>query len=159
MADALYSVNTQGAVALAAATAKTALFVLAPAQHGMALKKWRIGFDGVTASAVPVLWEVNYLTGATNSVPGTGNTSQSANVVQVAGRAIASGFLAGSACTAEPTVQTNVDAGLLTPNGGLVVYDFPLGDEPDAAASNGFAIRLTAPAVVNVRVSMWFKRV
>jgi hypothetical protein len=159
MADAIYSVNTQGAVALAATTAKTALFVLAPSGHGMSLKKWRIAFDGVTASAVPVFWEVNYLTGASNSTPGTGNTSQSANVLQTSGRAITSAFLAGSACTAEPTVQTNVDAALLTPNGGVIVYDFPLGDEPDAAVSAGFCIRLTAPAAVNVRVSMFFKRI
>ncbi len=159
MADALYQVDTQGAVALVAATAKTALFVLAPSGHGMSLKKWRIGFDGVTASAVPVLWEVNYLTAASNSTPGTGNTSQSASIAQTSGRVITSAFAAGSACTSEPTVQTNVDAGLLTPNGGLVIYDFPLGDEPDAAVSQGFCIRLTAPAAVNVRVSMWFKRI
>lgn len=159
MSDALYSVNSQGAVALAAATAKTALFVLAPAQHGISLKKWRIAFDGVTASAVPVFWEVNYLTGASNSTPGTGNTSQSANVQQTSGLRIASGFLAGSACTSEPTVQTNVDAAILTPNGGVIMYDFPLSDEPDAGLSAGFCIRLTAPAVVNVRVSMFFKRI
>jgi hypothetical protein len=157
--DAIYSVNTQGAVALSAATAKTALFVLAPAQHGMSLKKWRIAFDGVTASAIPVFWEINYLTGASNSTPGTANTSQSANIVQTGGRVIASGFLAGSACTSEPTVQTNVDAALLTPNGGVIVYDFPLGDEPDAALSQGFALRLTAPAAVNVRCAMFFKRI
>lgn len=157
--DALYQVDTQGAVALTAATAKTALFVVAPSGHGMALKKFSIGFDGVTASAVPVLWEVNYLTAASNSTPGTGNTTQSANVFQIAGRAITSAFLAGSACTSEPTVQTNIRSNLLTPNGGLLVYDFPLGDEPDTAVSNGFAIRLTAPAAVNVRVDAVFKRI
>jgi hypothetical protein len=159
MADAVYSVNTQGAVALVANTAKTALFVVAPSGHGMALKKWRIGFDGVTASAVPVFWEVNYLTGATNVTAGTGNTSQSANVFQTGGRVISSAFVAGSACTSEPTVQTNVDADLLTPNGGVILYDFPLGDEPDSAVSQGFCVRLNAPAAVNVRVSMWFKRI
>jgi hypothetical protein len=159
MSDTLYSVTTQGAVALSAATAKTALFVLAPSSHGMSLKKFSIGFDGVTASAVPVLWELNYLTGASNSTPGTGNTSQSAAIQQILGRSITSAFLAGSACTSEPTVQTNIRADLLTPNGGLLVYDFPLGDEPDAAVSNGFCLRLTAPAAVNVRCDMVFKRI
>lgn len=159
MSDALYTVSTNGAVALAAATAKTALFFLTPAQHGMSLKKFSIAFDGVTASAVPVFWEVNYLTAASNSAPGTGNTTQSANVQQTSGLRITSAFLAGSACTSEPTVQTNVRANLLTPNGGLLVYDIPLGDEPDAGESAGFAIRLTAPAVVNVRVDAVFKRI
>jgi hypothetical protein len=159
MADALYSVSTNGAVALVAATAKTALFVLPPAQHGISLKKFSIGFDGVTASNVPVFWELNALTGATNSTPGTGNTSQSASVAQLSGLRIASAFLAGSACTSEPTVQTYVRADLLTPNGGLLVYDIPLGDEPDNIVSQGFCVRLTAPAVVNVRVDMVFKRI
>lgn len=159
MADALYSLVTPAAVALSAATAKTAMFVLAPAGHGMDLKKFRIGFDGVTASAVPVFWEVNYLTGATNSTPGTGNTTATSSIQQTSGRAIANSFVAGYNCSSEPTVQTNVDADLLTPNGGLLVYDFPLGDTPDAAVSQGFCIRLTAPAAVNVRVSMFFKRI
>jgi hypothetical protein len=159
MADALYQVDTQGAVALVASTAKTALFVVAPSSHGMSLKKFSIGFDGVTASAVPVLWEVNFLTGASNVTAGTGNTSQSSNVFQLSGRAISSAFVAGSACTSEPTVQTNVRSNLLTPNGGLLVYDFPLGDEPDAPVSEGFCIRLTAPAAVNVRCEMIFKRI
>lgn len=159
MADALYSVSTNGAVALSAATAKTALFIVAPSGHGMSLKKFSIGFDGVTASAVPVFWEVNALTAATNSTPGTGNTSQSANIAQISGVRIASAFLAGSACTSEPTAQTYVRANLLTPNSGLLVYDIPLGDEPDNVASQGFAIRLTAPAAVNVRVDAVFKRI
>lgn len=159
MSDVLYTLPTPAAVALSAATAKTAMFVLAPSGHGMSLKKFRIGFDGVTASAVPVLWEVNYLTAATNSTPGTGNTSATSSIQQVSGRAISNSFTAGYNCTSEPTVQTNVDADLLTPNGGLLMYDVPLGDEPDAAVSQGFCIRLTAPAAVNVRVSMWFKRI
>lgn len=159
MADAIYSVNTQGAVALVAATAKTALFVLAPSGHGISLKKWRIAYDGVTASAVPVFWEVNALTAASNSTPGTGNTSQSSAIQQTSGLRIANTFTAGSACTSEPTVQTNLDADLLTPNGGVIIYDFPLGDEPDNIVSTGFCLRFTAPAAVNVRASLWFKRI
>jgi hypothetical protein len=127
----------------------------------MDLKKYRIAFDGVTASAVPVFCEINYLTGATNSTPGTGNTSLATgpNIQQVYGRAITTGFIGGYNCSSEPTVQTNVDAFDLTPNGGVIVYDFPLGDVPDAAVSNGFCLRLTAPAAVNVRCSMFFERV
>jgi hypothetical protein len=90
---------------------------------------------------------------------GTGNTSQSANVNQTSGRVISSAFVAGSACTSEPTVQTNWRSNLLTPNGGLLVYDAPLGDEPASAVSAGFCIRLTAPAAVNVRCDMVFKRI
>jgi hypothetical protein len=156
MSKAGYSVQTGAAVALVAATAKTALFAVSGTGYGLDLKKFRIGFDGVTASAIPVFWEVNYLTAATNSTAGTGNTSATIN--QAYGRAISAGFTAGYNCTSEPTVQSNIDSDLLTPNGGLLVYDFPLGDVPDSAASQGFAIRLTAPAAVNVRVSMFLER-
>jgi hypothetical protein len=159
MSDALYQIDTQGAVPLVAATAKTVLFVLAPAGHGIQLKKFSIGFDGVTATNVPALWEVNALTAAANSVPGTGNTSQTANIFQTSGRVIANSFTGGSACTVEPSAQSNVRANLLTPNGGLLMYDFPLGDEPDMPVSQGFCIRLTAPAVVNARCDMVVKRI
>jgi hypothetical protein len=62
------------------------------------------------------------------------------------------------ASTAEPTVLTLIDSFLLDPNKGLVLYDFPLGDTPDTAVSNGIVLRCTAPAVVNVRASMHFER-
>ena len=46
----------------------------------------------------------------------------------------------------------------LTPAGGLLLYDFPLGDSPDSPVSQGFALRLTAPAAVNARASFTFAR-
>ncbi len=156
MAKAGYSISTGAAVALSAATAKTILCVLAPAQFGVDLKKLRISFDGVTASAVPVLVELCYSTAATNSTPGTNNTTATVN--QVYGRAITAGFTGFYNSTSEPTVLTPFDRWTLTPNGGLVVYDIPLGDTPDTAVSNGFALRCTAPAAVNANASMWFER-
>lgn len=156
MASAGYTIQTGAAVALSAATAKTILFITGTSGFGVDLKKVRVGFDGVTASAVPVLVELCYSTAASNSTPGTGNTTATVN--QVYGRSITAGFVGGYACTSEPTVLTVIDHMLLTPNGGLVIYDWPLGDSPDSAVSNGFAIRCTAPATVNVRGSMWFER-
>jgi hypothetical protein len=41
---------------------------------------------------------------------------------------------------------------------GLVVYDFPFGTTPDSAVSQGFVIRCTAPAAVNVRPTVWAER-
>ncbi len=158
MAKAGYNVRTSSAVALSAATAKTCLMVLTPAQFGGDLKKVRIGFDGVTASAVPVLWEIVRSTNATNSTPGTNNTSETSGIVQAYGRAITTGFTAFSASTVEPTVLTVLDANLLTPAGGLLVYDFPLGDTFECDVSAGLGIRLTAPATVNARVSMLVER-
>jgi hypothetical protein len=146
------------ATALAAATAKTVLCVIAPATFGLDLKKFKVGFDGITASALPVLVELMYSTLATNSTPGTNNTA--GTVLQVYGRTITPGFTSfySSAATFEPTVLTLIDSWWQDPNKGLVLYDFPLGDTPDTAVSNGIVIRCTAPAIVNCRASMLFER-
>lgn len=156
MAKAGYTLQTGAAVALSAATAKTVLCVIAPSQFGIDLKKLKIGFDGVTASAVPVLCELMTSTLISNSTPGTGNST--GTVTQVYGRSITAGFTGFYASTSEPTVLTTFDSWILTPAGGLVMYDYPLGDTPDTAVSNGIVLRCTAPAAVNVRASFTFER-
>jgi len=158
MAKAGYAVSTSAAVALSAATAKTALMVICPAQFGIDLKKFRVSFDGVTSSAVPVLVELVTSTNASNSTPGTNNTTESANIQQIYGRSITTGFTAFSASTSEPTALTVIERFLLTPTGGSLFYDFPLGDTPDTAVSAGIGLRLTAPATVNARASMVWER-
>lgn len=155
MAKAGYTATTGAAVALSAATAKSVIGVSAPAQFGVDLKKVRFGFDGVTASAVPVLVELCYATFATNA-PGTNSTS--VTPAQMYGRSITTGFTAARNWTTEPTVLTVVEEMLLSPNGGALWYDFPLGDTPDSAVSQGFVLRMTAPATVNVRSTLSFER-
>lgn len=156
MAKAGYNLSTGAAVALAAATAKTVLCVIAPAQFGIDLKKVRVAFDGVTASAVPVLCELMTSTLATNSTPGTNNST--GTVVQTYGRSITAGFTGFYASTSEPTTLTAFSTFLLTPVGGLLFYDWPLGDTPDTAVSAGIVLRCTAPATVNVRAEFSFER-
>lgn len=152
MAKAGYVVSTPSAVALAAATAKTVVAVVAPASFGIDLVKLRVSFDGVTATAVPVLVELCSHTAA------TAGTSTAATPVQAYGRTVAHGTTAGVNYTVEPTVLTVVDQWLLSPNSGTVLYDWPLGTSPDSAVSQGFALRLTAPAVVNCRAALYFER-
>lgn len=159
MAKAGYLARTSSAVALSASTAKTALMVICPSSFGIDLKKFRVSFDGVTASAAPVLVELVTSTNASNSTPGTGNTSETGNIVQVYGRAITTGFTAFSASTSEPTVLSVMESFLLTPAGGVLFYDFPLGDTIDTPVSTGLGIRLTAGATVNARASMYFERI
>lgn len=151
----VYTAPTGAAVALSAATAKTVIGVKAHANSGLLLAGYNIGFDGVTASAVPVLVEICYCTWASNP-PGTNSTS--VTPVQELGRVIAVGATAARNWSAEPTVLTPMREILLTPNGGTIVYDYPLGTEPDCAVAEGFAIRCTAPAVVNVRATLKVSR-
>jgi len=163
MSSVGYAVGTSAAVALTAATARTTLMVMTPAQFGMCLTDFSIGFDGHDATQTPVFWEIVRSTNATNSTPGTNNTSESTNIVQVRGRSIAVGFTAFSAAAAsfEPTVLTRLYSNTLTPNGGLLEYDYPLGREFECDVSAGLGIRLTTPtgaAAVNARCSVVFER-
>ena len=158
MARAGYIVTTGAAVALSAATAKTVLFVAGSSTHGLQLTYYDVAFDGVTSTNVPVFIELNYNTQASNSTAGTGNTSATVN--QKYGRAVtAASITAGYNCSAEPTVQTNIDTFLLTPNGGVVKWREALGTESDFSVSNGPALRLTAPAAVNARATFEVERI
>jgi hypothetical protein len=154
--QSVYSLSTGAAVALSAATAKTVLCALTPAQFGGDLLGIEVGFDGVTASAVPVLVEICTSTAATNSTPGTNNTTGTVN--QVSGRSITTGFTGFYNSTSEPTVLTPVERFTLTPNGGLLIYDWPRDSTIDWAVSAGIAIRCTAPAAVNVNATMKLRR-
>lgn len=151
-----YTIVTGGAVALSAATAKTIIGVKSHANFGVDLTYTEVGFDGVTASAVPVLVELCYCTWATNA-PGTNSTSLTP--AQEYGRVLTVGATAGKTWTTEPTVLTVIDEMLLTPNGGLVRWTYTPGmNSLDSALGEGFAIRCTAPATVNVRSTMKFER-
>ena len=157
MAKCGYSLPTGAAVALATGVAKTVLCVICPAQFGIDLKKLHISFDGVTATDKSVLIEVCTSTLATNSTPGTNNST--GTVSQIYGRTITPGFTGFYASTSEPTVLTSVWQFLLTPNGGTALYDIPLGDTLDTAVSAGIAIRCTAPTnAVNLRGTAFFER-
>lgn len=151
-----YSIVTGGAVALSAATAKSILGAKAHANSGLQLKRFNIGFDGVTASAVPVLIEVCYCTFGANA-PGTNSTS--VTPAQKYGRVLTAGFTAGKTWTTEPTTITVLEEYLLSPNGGQYILQYPLGLEPDTALGEGLLLRCTAPAIVNVRASMDFERI
>lgn len=155
MAKSGYAVSTGGVVSLSAASAKHILGVKAGTGSGIDLKKIRVAFDGVTASDKPVLVEVCACSFASNG-PGTNSTS--VTPVQVYGRLAATGITAAKDWSSAPTVAVTIEEFLLTPNGGLVMYDWPLGDTPDSPLGEGFTIRCTAPESVNVRATMIFER-
>lgn len=158
MGKAGYGTSTEGAVALTTAV-KTILGVNGTANFGVDLKGFTISYDGVLATSVPILVEIMYATFATNP-PGTASTS--ATVDQRYGRTITPGFAAAKNWTTEPTVLTGYAEFYLTPNNGLISYDWPLSESPDTAVSNGFVIRCTPPGGspnVNVRAAFKFERI
>lgn len=155
MAKAGYSVVTGGAVSLSASTAKTVLGIKSGAAFGVDLKKAWWGFTGVAASDAPVTCELCYCTWASQA-PGTG--SSTVTPVQIYGRTITHGVTAAKTWTTEPTTLTVIGEIPLTPNGGSLLYDIPLGDTWDCAPDHGFALRFTAAASVSVRASLFFER-
>lgn len=154
-----YSVQATTAVPLAAAgTAKSVLGVNATANFGCVLKKYRVAFDGVLATSLPIYVEICNCTFATNP-PGTLSTAET--LWQNYGKGITGGFTVARNWTTEPTVVSPLDTFTLTPNGGTVIYDYPLGDCPDVGVSNGFVIRCTIPTggpAVNFRGALLFER-
>jgi hypothetical protein len=141
-----------GTSALTAATPKTVIAVTAPAQFGVNWIGYEISFDGATSTATPCLVELCTHTGA------TAGTSTAVTIVNNAGQRVTTGFTAGTNFTAEPTVLAPFKTFYQPVFNGLLVVQFTAGQEPDSAVSQGFAIRLTAPAGVNARASMKFAR-
>lgn len=158
MAQALYSVGTGAAPVTSLAVLQTAIAVVnAGTDFGIQIKKYRLSFNGVTAANPPVT--VRFFTTA-NTTAGTPGTTPT--IVQESGRAIAATNLTGgSMYTAEPTTKTYLGDGFtLTPNGGTVLYDFPLGDEPDMAIGAGtYGMEITASVAVGTWASLWFTRI
>lgn len=151
-----YIVNTgTSALALSAATAKTVWYVNGGSAKVASFCEFAIAFDGVTAANVPALVEMVYGTKASNSTPGTGSTSFTP--VQVRGWGSgAAAAAAANACSSEPTVLTVTRTWLVSPNGGLLLVQFPLSREPTTlttASTSGLQIglRANAPNAVNIR--------
>lgn len=145
--------NAPGAPsALTAATAKTVISATAPAQFGVNWYGYEISFDGATSTAVPARIELCTFTAA------TAGTSTAVTIVNSGGQRVTTGFTSGTNYTAEPTVLATMDSFYLPVYGGTGIVFFPQGKEPDSAVSQGFAIRVTAPAGVNCIASMWFSR-
>lgn len=137
---------------LAAGTARTVISVTAPAQFGANWIGYEISFDGATSTATPATIELCTFTAA-----GAG-TSTAVTIVNSAGQRVTTGFTAATNYTVEPTVLAPFKTFYLPVYGGTGIVQFTPNQEPDSPVSNGFAIRVTAPAIVNCRGSMRFTR-
>jgi hypothetical protein len=149
---ALYVISA--GAALVAATAKTALNIIASAgEDPPLLTELGVSFDGVTATAVPVLIE---LCSSTQGAAGT-KTSFTPLLIRGGEASVptAARFTAGINYTVEPTTLVVLKHWYVSPTSGLVLQ-FPLGREIAgvgiaATARLGLALRLTAPAIVNYK--------
>ncbi len=137
------SANT-AEVALAAATAKTVLQLVAAANHRVKVKSWGVSFDGISETAAPVVVELLRQTDAgTMSALTPQKTRPASETLQTTAQHTA---------TAEPAGTTVVDSMEVHPQGGYEkVCDYEIG------GGERFGIRCTAPAIVNVIGKMDFE--
>jgi len=144
---ALYTFTIDG-LALAAATAKTALELGTAASDKARIVSWWVEFDGATSTAVPVKVEVGRfsaaVTTATTGTAGKFDASDGTATTVVKHTTTTEG-----AGTAEAGLETH----RIHPQGGLVIQ-YPLGRELNLAVSTFWRIRLTAAAVVNCTVGV-----
>ena len=147
-----YAVTTGAAFAVTSG-AKTLINLIAPASAAPpTLVEFGVSFDGVTASAVPVLVELCTSTQATAGTPGTVGT-----INQIRGfPAVTAGSTVSGQYTAEPTALNAVKQWYVPAFMGLFTIQFPLGREPmllgtTSTIMKGLALRVSAPAAVNVR--------
>lgn len=133
----------------APAAVHTFIMAIAAATAALALSEWSISFDGVTASAVPVLVEIVNSTQA-----GAGTAGVSTVITKVRGR-ITTGAppTMGGNYTAEPTTLVSLRRYYIPAFMGLFPYQAPLDREIECDDSGGtikgLGIRITPPATVN----------
>lgn len=142
---ATYTVETNGDVALVAATAKTIMNAINASAGLIKLAELSVSFDGVAANAEPVTIEL------CKSTQATAGTSTSHTMAQCSGPTRTVQATAARAYTAEPTVLTVIKRWLVHPQAGMLLQ-FPLGREPmQVTGSQGLSVRCTAPAGVNAQ--------
>jgi hypothetical protein len=143
------SATNTTAVAMAAATAKTVVGVFGTSGTTPSLVRVKLSFDGVTTTAIPCVVEIGITTAA-------GTVGTAFTPVQLSGQALASPCAAGYNYSAEPTYTRILDSFYVPVLMGGFFEWSPLGDEPVCAVSQGFAVRVTAPAVVNCLASLTY---
>ena len=143
----LVAQNT-AAVALAAATQKTLIQVNAPAQQRLIGRRVGIFFDGASTTAVPVLVELRLVTTA-----GTGTALTLTKMVSSDPETIQS--TATENHTVEGTNGTLIDSWLIHPQMGIDLT-LAMAQEYVFIGGSRFALKVTAPAVVNARGKIFF---
>jgi hypothetical protein len=150
-------VSAAGAVALVAATAKTVILLTSGTANQPSIVEWSVSFDGTTATAIPVLVE------AVSSTAAGAGTGTAQTPKQIRGwPAQASQSTAAYGFSAEPTVLEVYKKRLLTPNGGVIIQQQPMGREHTgqitaATQFKALGFRLTAPAAVNCHADMEYE--
>lgn len=143
-------VTSEGEIALAAATAKTILQILAATNQRVAVKGFSVSFDGISATAEPV--QVDFLRQTT---AGTGGTAATPVKEGVGSETLQTTALK-NIVTAEPTAGDVLRRYNVHPQTGREVR-FGADEELLIPGGGRLGLRCTAPAVVNVVAHLTFE--
>ena len=146
---AFQGVATTAEIALTAATAKTLLQLISPANHRVRLTGWGVFFDGVSPTAEPV--QVRLLRQTT-----AGTMTALTPVKRDSGISDTLQTTAAHTATAEPTAGDVLWAGEVHPQAGYEVQ-YPWGNEIILAGSSRVGLEVTAPAALNARSFLAFE--
>lgn len=144
----IFGVAQTAEVALAAATAKTVIQLVAPANHRVKILGWGVFFDGVNTAGEPVQVRVLRQT--------TAGTMSALTPVQIVPVSETIQSTAQHTATAEPTPGDVLDPIECHPQQGYEVK-YPMGQELIIPGSGRLGIECTAPAIVNVRAKFFFE--
>lgn len=136
-------------IALSAATVKTVLQVVTPSTADLKVISWQIGFDGISATAEPVLVSLLDTTGTAATVTSyTPDAYSDPN--EPASLSVGGTTATGINASGEGTLSTTrvLDVMEVPPTSGYAIQ-FPLGREPGVAVSHHLRLRANAPAGVN----------
>lgn len=145
-----YTVESNGDIALTAATAKTVLSVINAANSLIRIVEISAGFDAA-AGAEAVTVEL------CSSTEATAGTATAHTIAQCRGPTRTVQATAKRNFTAEPTVLTVLKRWLVPPNSSMVIQ-FPLGREPEqVTTADALVLRCTSPANVNFQGHIEFE--
>lgn len=142
------SATNTTAVSLSASTAKSVVGVIGSAADTLNLLRAKISFASATSTDAPAIVEIGIITAL--------GTMTSFTPVQWSGSPAASSASAGYNATVEPTFTRILDPFYVPVFMGLYEAWLPLGEEPLAAVSQGFAIRITSPAAATCLASLLY---
>lgn len=154
MARTRFSISTEGEIAIAAATAKTVLQLVTPANIGVAVRGLAISFDGVSGAAEPGSVELIVQTTAGTSLTAATPQHDDRRVTVLT---IQSSALKGAVgAQTEPTGTIVLRDNHVHPQTG-VEFRWWLDEELVIAGSSAtrLGVVVTQPAVVNCRARLF----
>lgn len=148
MADLKFVVQNEAVVAMVAATAKTILQILAPANQRVKILNFGMAFDGASVTAVPVKVQI-----VRQSTAGTGGTAYTPKKVDDSlAETILTTALTNIATT-EPTTGDILFTFLVHPQQGYREIA-AFGNELKCGGADRIGVLVNAPAAVNCTATL-----